>query len=121
MGEGDRGGEVSPSTEAPSLSSEDDVILSSGISPSKPGAEPLVRRVWELSSDPLRKHLAENVVDALARGGRPQAEAALRWWLHGHLAPRPGEIHEPGLTRACEAAAALSRARSLDLARIERP
>lgn len=114
-------GEVSPQCAAEifSLPPEDDLILSSGISPSEPGAEPLVRRVWELSSDPLRKHLAENVVDALARGGRPQAEAALRWWLHGHLAPRLGEIQEPGLARAREAATALSRARSLRIERIE--
>jgi hypothetical protein len=102
------------------LPPEDDVLLSSGISPSEPGVQPLVRRVWELSSDPLRIYLAKNVVDALVRGGRPQAEAALRWWLHGHLAPRLGEIHEPGLVRAQEAASALARARSLDLSRIER-
>lgn len=89
------------------------VIISSGIAPSEPEAEPLVRRLWSLSSDSLRRELAEGVHRSLRGGGRPRAEAILCWWLHGHLAPRLGELHEPGLARAREAALALSRAHTL--------
>jgi hypothetical protein len=89
------------------------LIDSIGKSPSEPGVEALVRRLWELSSDPVRKKLAESVTAALQAGGRPRAEAALCWWLHGHLAPRLGELDEPGRAKACEAVAALDEARSL--------
>ena len=95
--------------------------LPAGKSPSDPGVEPLVRRLWKHSSNAMRKELAHRFQDSLAGGGRLQAEAALRWWLHGHLAPRRGELDEHGLGRACEAEDALSRARSLGADRQESP
>jgi hypothetical protein len=82
-------------------------------SPSDAGAEPMLRRLWEISSANSRQKLAWEVIHALRSDGRPGAEAALRCWLHVHIAPRLGEANAAGRGRAQEAVAALSSSKAL--------
>lgn len=76
--------------------------------PSDPRVEPLLASLWE-APDISRPALAWAVQDALRRG-RPHGEAALRIWLHAHLAPTPGRGRAQGLDDVAGAEKALGLA-----------
>jgi len=83
-------------------------IASTSPHPSDPRIEPLLARLWN-DPESWRPALAWAVQDSLRRG-RPQGEAALRLWLHAHLAPSPGRGRPPGLDDAAGAEKALQLA-----------
>lgn len=76
--------------------------------PSDPRSEPFLKRLWN-DPETWRPALGWTVQDSLRRG-RPQGEAALRLWLHAHLAPSPGRGRPQGLDDAARAEKALQLA-----------
>lgn len=55
--------------------------------PGDPDLAPLRLRLWRAGPAASREALARRFAEALRTGGRPAAEAALRWFLHAHLSP----------------------------------
>ncbi|HSK79198.1 MAG TPA: hypothetical protein VLQ45_22280, partial [Thermoanaerobaculia bacterium] len=80
-------------------------------SPSDPHIEPLLSRLWA-APEVSRLALAREIQGALRRG-RPQGEAALRIWLHAHLAPNLGRGRPQGVADASIAEEALGLAKRL--------
>jgi hypothetical protein len=88
-------------------------VAQRGLDPCDPAAEPLLARLWSCDPAQSRPPLAKAVVAALRAGGRGRGEAAVRLWLHAHLAPRPGLEQRDKLDLAVRAKAALEAALSL--------
>jgi hypothetical protein len=76
--------------------------------PSAPRGEAFLTRLWN-APERWRSALSWTVQDAL-RQGRPRGEAALRLWLHAHLAPSLGSGRKQGLTDAQDAERSLQAA-----------
>jgi hypothetical protein len=82
------------------------------ITPSEPGLEEVLSHLWSFDPDTSRPTLAAIFTTALRGGGRARGEAALRLWLHAHLAPTLGaeaperlgwaEDSRNALRRSCE-------------------
>jgi hypothetical protein len=75
-----------------------ELIASDQADPLDPLWSALRRRLWAESQetrDDLLKAIAEELVHALAAGGRRGGERALRWWLQVFFSPVPGE-ERPG-------------------------
>lgn len=85
------------------------------LDPSTPGLQPILEHLWTLNPERSRPALAWAYTSALRAGGRERGEAALRFWLHAHLAPSLGteqpevlERNEKKAREALESALALS-------------
>ncbi|HZF08839.1 MAG TPA: hypothetical protein VFE33_08630 [Thermoanaerobaculia bacterium] len=84
-----------------------------GVEPNDPAVQPLITRLWSCASAESRQPLAEAALLALRTGGRARGEAAVRLWLHAHLAPRPGIEQADHAALSAAAQLALERARKL--------
>lgn len=78
-----------------------------------PAARKILHRLWRCSPKLSEEALGQATRSAFRRGG-PIAEAALRVWLHAHLAPSLGEEQPARLERWHAYFAAARRARRLD-------
>ncbi len=84
-----------------------------GVDPSGGTSEPLVRRLWASDLVQSRSIMGMAAIEALRHGERRHGEAALRLWLHAHLAPKPGARHPGGLRASAEVQEAIQQARAL--------
>lgn len=91
-----------------------DVQIGEGeIDPNSTALSPILHRLWACDENESRQRLANAVLGALASGGRPRGEAALRLFLHAHLAPRLGSDRPDKESDLAEALAAFDAALSL--------
>jgi hypothetical protein len=84
------------------------------VTPSEPGLQEVLSHLWSCAFEASRRALGIIFTSALRGGGRERGEAALRLWLHAHLAPKLGAENPENLARSEEARTALER--SLELA-----
>ncbi|HXU30583.1 MAG TPA: hypothetical protein VN851_08415, partial [Thermoanaerobaculia bacterium] len=83
------------------------------IDPNSTALSPILHRLWTCDESESQPRLANAVLDALRSGGRPHGEAALRLFLHAHLAPRLGSDRPDKEEDLAEALAAFEAALSL--------
>jgi hypothetical protein len=85
------------------------LAASRSLDPSEPGRQPLLDRLWACDPGRSRPALAAAFPRSLQTGGRQRGEAALRLWLHAHLAPTPGTEQPQALQRGEQASETLRR------------
>ncbi len=83
------------------------------IDPNSTALSPILHRLWTCDEDESRPRLAKAVLEALKTGGRAGGEAALRLFLHAHLAPRLGSDRPDKEEDLSQALAAFESALSL--------
>lgn len=83
------------------------LVSSRRLDPSAPGTQEILDRLWACEPATSRPALAGAFANAV-RASRERGEAALRLWLHAHLAPRPGTGNAEGLRRSEGAKRALA-------------
>ncbi len=89
-----------------------DAVAHGHVDPHDPAERPILRRLWRCRDDGLETVLNGAVRGAFRQG--PQAASrALLIWLHGVLAPQPGEAREDRIALWERLAENLRRARSL--------
>ncbi|HYX22942.1 MAG TPA: hypothetical protein VFC23_02230, partial [Thermoanaerobaculia bacterium] len=87
-----------------------------GVMPAQPGLGEVLSRLWSCAPEASRPALGAVFTSALGSGGRERGEAALRLWLHAHLAPKLGAERPENLSKSEDAKAALER--SLELSTV---
>jgi hypothetical protein len=85
------------------------LVLVCEVDPSQPSFGDVINRLWACDPGKSRPTLATAFVNALRVGGRGRGEAALRLWLHSHLAPILGTEQPEALLHDEETRIALKR------------
>jgi len=80
---------------------------------SDPRTEALIRELWGCPPNVGHPILATALVEVLRTRGRNRAESALRFWLHGFLAPSLGSENARGQVRVAELRQVLRKAMAL--------